>query len=80
MRVYGYVVMPEHVHLLVSEPERGTIANAMQSLKISSAKRCSRARGIEQPRSPLWQRRCYDRNVRDYEEFIESCATFIAIP
>lgn len=22
MRIYGYVVMPEHVHLLVSEPER----------------------------------------------------------
>ena len=21
MRIYGYVVMPEHVHLLVSEPE-----------------------------------------------------------
>ena len=31
--------MPEHVHLLISEPERGTIANAIQSLKISSAKR-----------------------------------------
>ena len=22
--VYGYVVMPQHVHLLVNEPERGT--------------------------------------------------------
>ena len=30
--VYGYVVMTEHVHLLVSEPERGTLAQAMQSL------------------------------------------------
>jgi len=39
MRVYGFVVMPEHVHLLVSEPERGTVANAIQSLKICSAKR-----------------------------------------
>ena len=39
MRVKGFVVMPEHVHLLISEPERGTIANAIQSLKISSAKR-----------------------------------------
>ena len=38
MRVYGFVVMPEHVHLLVSEPERGTVANAIQSLKITSAK------------------------------------------
>src|SRR5271157_5066800 len=39
VRVYGFVVMPEHVHLLISEPERGTIANVIQSLKISSAKR-----------------------------------------
>ncbi len=24
--VYGYVVMPEHVHLLLSEPQRGLLA------------------------------------------------------
>jgi putative transposase len=37
MLVYEYVVMPEHVHLLVSEPERDTSARAMQSLKQSVA-------------------------------------------
>jgi len=31
--VYGYVVMPEHVHLLVNEPERGCLALMPQSLK-----------------------------------------------
>ena len=31
--VTGYVVMPEHVHLLISEPERGTLAIAIQMLK-----------------------------------------------
>ena len=30
MRVYAYVVMPEHVHVLVSEPESTTLAAAMQ--------------------------------------------------
>ena len=70
MRVYGFVVMPEHVHLLVSESERGTIANAMQSLKISSAKRLSRVRTPGDPGSPLWQKRYYDRNVRDAQEFM----------
>ena len=35
MRIYGYVVMPEHVHLLVSEPEHGTLADAMHYLKLS---------------------------------------------
>ena len=39
MRVYGYVVMPEHVHLLVSEPEHGNLAEAMHYLKLSFSKR-----------------------------------------
>ena len=39
LRVYGYVVMPEHVHLLVSEPERGTLADALKSLKQGVARR-----------------------------------------
>src|SRR6266699_691518 len=45
--VYGYVVMPEHVHMLVSEPERGTLAKAMQSLKQGVARRLAlRGRGF----------------------------------
>jgi putative transposase len=31
--VYGYVVMPEHVHLLVGETQRDTLARAVKSLK-----------------------------------------------
>jgi REP element-mobilizing transposase RayT len=31
--VTGYVVMPEHVHLLISEPEHGELSLAMQMLK-----------------------------------------------
>jgi REP element-mobilizing transposase RayT len=37
--VYGYVVMPEHVHLLVSEPERGELADALKSLKQGVSRR-----------------------------------------
>jgi putative transposase len=32
--VIGYVVMPEHVHLLVSEPQRATLSTAIQALKL----------------------------------------------
>jgi putative transposase len=32
--VLGYVVMPEHVHLLVSEPQRETLSTAVQALKL----------------------------------------------
>jgi hypothetical protein len=32
--VIGYVVMPEHVHLLVTEPQRDTLSTAIQALKL----------------------------------------------
>ena len=43
MCIYGYVVMPEHVHLLPSEPERGTLADALHYLKLSFSKRVKSA-------------------------------------
>jgi len=61
MCVYGYVVMPEHVHLLVSEPESGVLAGAIHSLKLSFSKRVKCG--------TFWQKRYYDRNVRDEREF-----------
>jgi putative transposase len=40
--VIGYVVMPEHVHLLLSEPERGDPSMVMQALKQGFARRLFR--------------------------------------
>jgi putative transposase len=37
--VVGYVVMPDHIHLLIGEPERGTPSTAMQVLKQRYARR-----------------------------------------
>ena len=37
--IYGYVVMPDHVHLLLSEPKRETLAVAIQSLKQGVSRR-----------------------------------------
>jgi putative transposase len=70
-RVYGFVVMPEHVHLLVSEPDRALLANAIQSLKIAVAKRSAAAREFDGKRAPLWYKRYYDRNIRTYSDFLE---------
>ncbi len=36
--VLGYVVMPEHVHLLLSEPEAVPLAKAIQAMKQSARK------------------------------------------
>jgi putative transposase len=89
IRIYGYVVMPEHVHLLVSEPDRGMLADAMHFLKLSFPKRLKsmvpqstvpqvRGRSVAAnlggthaytTSTPFWQKRYYDRNVRDEDEF-----------
>jgi putative transposase len=61
--VGGYVAMPEHVHLLVNEPQRGLLSRAIQALKLSVSVR-SRER-------PFWQAHYYDRNVASHEEFVE---------
>jgi REP-associated tyrosine transposase len=71
MYVYGFVIMPEHVHLLISEPQRGTVANAIQSLKISSAKRARQSVALRNAEHPFWQKRYYDRNEWNHKEFIE---------
>jgi putative transposase len=51
----GYVVMPEHVHLLLSEPRRAILAKALQALKLSVA--------VQSRERPFWQARYYDFNV-----------------
>ena len=65
LRIYAYVVMPEHIHLLVSEPERDTLANAIKSLKQGVSRR------LIGDASHFWQKRYYDFNVRNHEQFIE---------
>jgi putative transposase len=37
--VLGYVIMPEHFHLLVSEPDRDTPSVVIQALKLGFARR-----------------------------------------
>ena len=63
--VTGYVVMPEHVHLLVSEPERSTLARALQALKQSVSRR------LIGNRPHFWQARYYDFNVWTPKKRIE---------
>ena len=63
LAVAGYVVMPEHVHLLVSEPRTATLARAVQALKLSVARR--------RTERPFWQVRYYDFNVHSSNKVSE---------
>jgi putative transposase len=61
--IYAYVVMPDHVHLLLSEPEIEPLSKAIQALKVSVSKQL--------PERPFWQPRYYDFNVFTLPTFLE---------
>jgi putative transposase len=80
--VAGYVVMPEHIHLLLSEPEVGTLSTVMQVLKQRTAlallpkpRRCDARRGElfgeVLTRTPFWTTRFYDFNVWTKKKWVE---------
>lgn len=58
--------MPEHVHLLMNEPQRSTLAQALKSLKQGVARRL--ALWAEEP---FWQECYYDFNVWSERKFRE---------
>lgn len=75
--LFGYVIMPEHVHFLVVSKQGETIFNTIRAIKwYTSIQLLSalRKRGMEEKR--LWQPRFYDFNivsVRKLKEKLEYC-------
>jgi REP-associated tyrosine transposase len=56
--VYGYVVMPEHVHLLVGEPPQAKLADAIHYKKLSFSKRAKSLTKVKVPMDQLHSNRC----------------------
>jgi putative transposase len=76
--VVGYVVMPEHVHLLFSEPECGAPSVVMKVLKQSFARELlNQCRAGADPwqsslwRSPLTEGHVWQHRFYDFVEFTE---------
>jgi REP-associated tyrosine transposase len=79
----GYVVMPEHVHLLIGEPTKGTPSTVIQVLKQRVSRRLRRKKRAiagqlnlnfesgEPPQPQIWQRRFYDFNVWSLKKRVE---------
>ena len=63
--------MPEHVHLLVSEPERSSLAVAIQMLKQITARQLLPHFSKPGTREPFWQARYYDFNVWTKKKRVE---------
>jgi putative transposase len=57
-RVYAYVLMPEHVHLLINEPPTISLAQLLKSLKQLTPRK------LKGDRERFWQHRYFDRNIR----------------
>jgi putative transposase len=55
--------MPEHVHLLVSEPAGALLARVLQAVKLSVV--------LQRSERPFWQARYYDFNVFTDKKRIE---------
>ena len=79
--VVGYVVMPEHIHLLISEPEKSDPSRVIQAIKQGFARRvlrtlAKRHRNAQQElffNAPehVWQHRFYDFNVWSERKRVE---------
>ena len=79
--INGYVIMPEHVHLVVKPPDELKLGLEIGKMKARSAHEILsvwRTKGLSVPKrlnikheptgqSAFWQRRCYDHNCRTPE-------------
>ena len=61
-RIYAYVLMPEHVHLLVNEPPHILVAQFLKVLKQTTS------RHLKGQQDHFWQTRYYDANISGEDE------------
>jgi putative transposase len=57
-RIYAYVLMPEHVHLLINEPPSILLAQFLKALKQTTSRK------LKEHGKQFWQARYFDRNIR----------------
>ncbi len=83
--VLAYVVMPEHVHLLLSEPQRETLSTVIQALKLGfvrslygsganlnpGSRKSGETGGTRSVPRRFWEQRFYDFNVRTERKRVE---------
>jgi putative transposase len=61
-RIYAYVLMPEHVHLLINEPPAILLGQFLKSLKQMTSRK------LKGDLERFWQDRYFDRNVRGEDD------------
>jgi putative transposase len=82
IKLLGYVIMPEHVHLVLHPPDSLKLGPVVGELKSQSASRIVTEELVSLPRDCMvvkngrerhafWQPRCYDHNCRNRETVLE---------
>ncbi|MEI8292775.1 MAG: transposase [bacterium] len=70
----AYVIMPNHIHLIVKPTKEKNLSKLVQGWKSWSAREINRRLGQE---GTVWQEEYWDRLVRD-EAHLERCIRYIA--
>jgi putative transposase len=75
--LFGYVVMNDHVHVVVKPSTGYDLTAIVQSWKSYTANRLQRAYGRE---GQVWQREYFDRVIRDAQEMADRLAYILGNP
>jgi len=75
--LHAWVVMPNHVHLLISPLNNVSIASIAHALKSFTAKEANRHLART---GPFWQREYFDRAIRNLDHFLAERAYIEANP
>jgi len=72
-KIYGYVIMPEHVHLVIYPPENMKLGLVIREIKSKMAREYffEKEMGFPNSKPVFWMKRCYDHNCRTNETVIE---------
>jgi putative transposase len=72
-KLFGYVIMPEHVHLVILPGEDTKLGLLIREIKSKMAREYFSEISTygEQKKHIFWQKRCYDHNCRTRETVIE---------
>ncbi|MBI2095064.1 MAG: transposase [Candidatus Omnitrophica bacterium] len=64
-QIYGFCIMPDHVHLIIKPTERFDLSFVMKMIKGSFARKVNKLRD---QKGALWQARYYDEVIRDQKQ------------
>ena len=67
-KLIATVVMPDHVHILLTPETKFNLSRIMKGIKGVSARKINQLR---QQKGSIWQAESYDRIIRDNDELIE---------